>query len=61
MERDGDDAERADSMARTASSGQPPAEPYGTQSRVIIAGAATTLTRTAQPPRGENATMNEAR
>ena len=49
------------SIASTTSSGQPPAEPYGTHSSVIIAGAARTLSRTAQPPRGENATMNDAR
>ena len=49
------------SIVSTTSSGQPPAEPYGTHSRVIIAGAARTLSRTAQPPRGEKATMNDAR
>ena len=49
------------SMTRSARIGQPPAEPYGTHSSVTIAGAARTASRTRRPPRGENATMNEAR
>ena len=49
------------SMARTARTGQPPAEPYGTHSSVTIAGAARRPPRSEPPPRGENAMMKIAR
>ena len=41
--------------------GHPPADPYGTQSNVIMAGAATVANPMNRTPRGENATMNDAR
>ena len=49
------------SRARIARIGQTPAEPNGTHSKVIIAGAATTAGGMNRPPRGENAMMNEPR
>jgi hypothetical protein len=49
------------SIASTASTGQPPAEPYGTHSTVTMAGAATTARAIQRWPRGENAMTNETR
>jgi hypothetical protein len=48
-------------MARTASTGQPPADPYGTHRTVTIAGAARTASSIQRCPRGEKATTNETR